>query len=386
MFILNCFILYLAFSSVTLSVKVNMEGTLSLGKDVMASLSHFFGNSFVNTRRSMTNIVEEDSITDIVRSSLLCRDISFCKDTRLFVEEYLIVLARSIHTILDSIVGNDFKKLVFESQLKHYMEIVRNILEIANKKITDDKVIYFWIHAIKKICAKFQEMAMILVEEDIQINVEKAQTLKKQLKQKIVIATALVEMKYQTKLCVVYDICVKSYEVTKSLSTLLESFKSLSEVKVRLFIRHFYEALFDSSFYSNLDEVTAHELQVILNDMAYSSETPTKELLSTVHKIVEARIELLKNNEEEKLSHDALLVQSILSDMDHFYSVHKAEPFADFFQHFNYWAVGDVQINKHIRLVMKDIGKELWTVSNDLSIKLVNEVQVFLEMTIGPES
>ncbi|CAG9575486.1 unnamed protein product [Danaus chrysippus] len=363
-----------------------MEGTLSLGKDVMASLSHFFSNSFVNTRRSMTDIVEEDSITDIVRSSLLCRDISFCKDTRLFVEEYLIVLATSIHTILDSIIGNDFKKLVFESQLKHYMEIVKNILAIANKKLTEDKVIYFWIHTMKKICAKFQEMAMILVEEDIQMNAEKAQFLKKQLKQKIVIGTALVEMKYQTKLCVVYDICVKSYEVTKSLSTLLESFKLLSEVKVRLFIRHFYEALFDSSFYSNLDEVTAHELQVILNDMAYSSETPTKELLSTVHKVVEARIALLKNNQEEKLSHDALLVQAILSDMDHFYSVHKADPFGDFFQHFNYWAVGDVQINKHIRLVMKDIGKELWTVSNDLSIKLVNEVQVFLEITIGPES
>ncbi|XP_034840895.2 uncharacterized protein [Maniola hyperantus] len=352
----------------------------------MDTLTEFLSSSYLNGRRSLIP-APEDPIVVIVRTAVLCRNLAFCQHLRNYIEEFWAVLAMSLKTVLNQMLRENFNDITFEQQLKHYLEITRNILEHANSKVTEDKEVYYWIDTIKKICARFQEMASLFVMEKLQTNPKDVYKIKDELNQKLVIATVLVEMKYQTKLCKEYLICIKSYDVTKSLNALLEKLKTTQDDKVRLFIKYFYETLFDTAFYTHLNENTAHELQIILNDMAYSSEVPTKELLLTVQKIVEARIKAIETNNDLKMTHDALLVHVILSDMDHIYSVHKSDQFRQFFQHFYNWLVGDVTISKVIHQVVKDIGAELKTIPDDIIlVKLISEVKAFLEITVEPEN
>ncbi|XP_047540571.1 uncharacterized protein LOC125073670 [Vanessa atalanta] len=384
MYFLCCSIIILVLTNTSNSVKLDMEGTISLGKDVVQSLSSFLGGG-LNYRRSMTPVGDEDNVTTLVRTTALCKDLQFCVPMWNFIEEYVIVLTNSIQTILSGILEDSFKMFIFEGQLKLYLEIVRHILENTDAKISEDNKIYYWIDTMKNICSKFQEMSSIFIKEEFQIDPNKINEVKKELNHKLIIATVLVEMKYQIELCSKHNICVESFEVTTALNTLLERFKSLSDEKVRQFIKYVYEALFETPFYSYINEETAHELQVILNDMAYSKEVSTKDLLLTIQGIVKTRLDTITTNRDEKLYHDALLIHGILSDMDHIYSVHKSKQFAMFFENFIIWIDSlDFQLDKDIRLVMRDIGENLWAVPDNLLVKLTNEVKVFLELTVDP--
>lgn len=362
-----------------------MEGTLRLGNEVITSLSEFLGNrTNMKTRRFLAPVDDEDTITDIIRTSVLCHELNFCFSLRKFLDEYIILLAKSLEDKLRNSLGESFQTSIFEEQLKHYLVIIRYILEEADMKFTEDRISYIWMNIIKKICAKFQEMSVILISEELQNKIS-INTMKKSLNHKAIIKTALVELEYQGKLCTEHAVCVKSYEITKSLYSLLEHLGNISDEKVRSFIRYFYEALFETSFYSHLNQITSHELQVTLNDMAYSKDVPTKDILSTVKKIVHLRLKSTQTNYLLKLPHDAFLIHIILSDMDHFYSKYK-DPFGTFFQYFFDWTISDVRIDKPIRHVLRDMEKELWTVSDDLLIKLMNEVKIFLELTVDPEN
>ncbi|XP_050356420.1 uncharacterized protein LOC126777452 [Nymphalis io] len=384
MFIIYCSIIILVLINSSKSIKLDMEATISLGKEVMESLSGFLGEG-LNNRRSMAPVVDEDNITTLVRTAALCKDLQFCVPMWKFTEGYVIVLANSIQTILSGILEDSFKTFIFEGQLKLYLEIVRHILENTNEKISEGNEIYYWIDAMKNICSKFQEMSSIFITEEFQIDPNKINEVKKELNQKLTITTVLVELKYQTELCVEHNICLKSFEITKALNTLLQRFKTLSDEKVRQFIKYLYEALFDTAFYSYINEATAHELQVILNDMAYSKEVSTKDLLLIIQEIVQTRLNTITTTRDEKLFHDALLIHGILSDMDHIYSVHKSKPFAEFFENFINWTDSlDFQFDKDIRLVLRDIGEKLWAVPDNLLVKLTNEVKVFLELTVDP--
>ncbi|CAH2100342.1 unnamed protein product [Euphydryas editha] len=368
------------------SVKVNIDGSISFGKDIMDTFSDFLGYNFYS-RRSMMPIVNEDSITTLVRTAALCKDLEFCIPMWKFIEEYIIVMAKSVETVLSGMLQDSFKMFIYESQLKHYLETVRNILESTNAKISGENESYFWINIMKKICSKFQEMSSIFISDEFQLEPNKLNEVKKESNQKLIIATVVVELKYQNELCVEHAICVNSFETTKALNMLLEQFKTIPDEKVRLFMRYFYEALFETGFYSQINEVSAHELQVILNDMAYSKEVSTKDLLKTVQEVVELRLKSIRTKKDKKLFYDALLVHGILSDLDHIYSTYNSEPFADFYHKFLSWIGADkIRLDKEIRLVIHDIERKLWTVPDDLLFKLINEVKVFLELTVDPVS
>lgn len=351
----------------------------------MDTFSDFLGNQFYS-RRSMIPIADEDSITTLIRTAALCKDLDFCIPMWKFIEDYIIVMAKSVQTVLSGILQDNFKMFIYEGQLKHYLETVRNILESTNDKISGDNEVYFWINTIKKISSKFQEISSIFITEEFHLEANKINNIKKELNQKLIIATVLVELKYVTELCVEHAICVNSFEVTKALNMLLEQFKTVPDEKVRLFMKYFYEALFETGFYSQINEVTAHQLQVILNDMAYSKEVSTKDLLKTVQDVVEIRLKSIKTRKDEKLFYDALLVHAILSDLDHIYSIYNSEPFGDFYHKFLSWIGSDkIRLDKEIRSVLQDIGKKLLAVPDDVLFKLINEVKVFLELTVDPD-
>lgn len=364
-------------------VKMDVEGTVSIGKDVMETLSGFLGSTSLNGRRFLRP-ESEDPIIIAVRTTSLCHNLAFCQHISKLVEEFITTLALSLKTVLNQMLPKSFNDIVFEQHLKHYVDVSKNVLESANTKIKEDLQVYYWIDTIKVICSRFLEMSAIIVME---ANPKEVAKVKDELNRKLILATVLVEMKYQTKLCADHDICVKSYKVTESLNNLLKGLNASDSDKVRLFIKYFYETLFDTAFYTHVGEKIGNVLQVILNDMVYSSEVPAKDILSTLQKIVEARVDAIETRKNVKMSHDASLVHVILSDMDHIYSTHTSEPFKQFFKHFYDWFQEvDVTMGRAIREVMKDIGAKFQTVPDNLLVKLIGEVRVFLDITIEPEN
>ncbi|CAH0722226.1 unnamed protein product, partial [Brenthis ino] len=229
-------IFHMIFTSVIIcpsnSLKVNLEGTLSLGKGVMSSLSELFGKPYPNGRRFMGPIADEDSITDIVRTATLCRDLDFCLSSRKFIDEFIIVLSKSMETILSNSLKDRFKIFMFEEHLKHYLVVIRYILEETNIEITEKKETYYWMSTIKKICAKFQEMSSVVLSEDLQIDPIEIKKIKRALNHKIIIAIAMVELEYNRKLCIEHKFCITSYKITKSLKNLLEVLKDMPDEKV----------------------------------------------------------------------------------------------------------------------------------------------------------
>ncbi|VVC99684.1 unnamed protein product [Leptidea sinapis] len=365
------------------SIKFDVQGSVRLGEEVVETLSHIFGSKYnVISRRSFLPVEDDDYITSTVRLALLCTNVIFCQDdTKQFAEEYVIVQAKGVENILKSLLGDQFKRKVYENQLKLYLEYVRYILKSANNKLTEegkDSLQNIWLDVIKKISAKFQELASIFVA---QYHIESKQSMK-DMNHKLILATVIIELKYLHRVCIGHGMCVKSFEYTTALYSILEQFAIMDEDKVRLFIRYLHEELYNMSFYTILSETTAHQLQIILNDMAYSSNVSPKNLLSTLQKVVAARIEFLRTNKDEKLSHDALLVHVILSDMDRMYSIAKPQQFHEFLTNFFQWKQKNINFSKDIKEVLNEIRNGMQQMDEDLRVKLINEVRVLLEMTV----
>lgn len=325
--------------------------------------------------------MQEDKITDMVKMSLVCRDLDFCRgDLRKFIDEFIIIQAKGVENLLTALLTKSFSSDIYEQQLKHILGNIRLILK--EESVYENDEITIWIDAVKKISAKFQEMALQYVIE----SGNSGNNIDKTIYQKVMLATVIIEMKYLYKLCAIHNMCVKKYKCSVSLNSILEHLNTMKDEKVRLFIKYVYEALYKTQFYSFLNETTAHEFQVILNDMVYSNNVPTQDILSVVQKIVGARVKFVTDNTDEKLSHDGLLLHVILSDLDHIYS-RKSNPFAEFLNQFFTWTVReeDSNLNKHIRELLTEIGNHLSNTQRELFDKLTREVILFLEMTVDPE-
>nr|XP_049698696.1 uncharacterized protein LOC126055082 [Helicoverpa armigera] len=391
-------ILFGIFALISLNdaVKVNMQGAVSIGKEVMDTISHYMQkNTIASGRRSMTFSKENDVLYLIIKSTYLCRDLDFCDgNLEQFLNEYIMVQTKSIEAIFEGILsqkdlGNEetqlVKRLIFEEELKKCLREIRKLLRSINMKVSSSNDPYMWSELIKKISIMFQTAAIEFASHRLEGSPKDINEVKKKLKQKFVIATAIVEGKYESKLCSEYDICIKAYECTKALDTLLGSFKDMEEDNVKIFIRYVSEALMETKFYSHVSDVTANEMQIILNDMAYSDNVPTKEVLLTIHRTVEDRLNSLITKKHMINGRDVELVHAILSDMDHIYGKHNVDPFHNFMTSYFEWSRTGSRLGTPVRTLLKEISDELSEVEADLSLKLINEVRAFLEITVDPE-
>lgn len=375
-----------------------MQGSLTFGKEVMDTISHYMrSNNVLSGRRSMTPFSREtDVLYLIIKATYLCRELEFC-DGKLenFLNEYIMVLTKSIESIFETILNQReklvneeskiVKRLIFEEELKKCLREVRKLLRNINVKVTEDNRAYMWNEVIKKISIMFQTAALLFASDRLEGSTTDISEVKKKLLQKFVIATVIVEGKYENKLCAEYNICIKSYEVTKALNTLLGTFKDMEESKVKIFLRYVSEALIDTNFYSRLSDVTANELQIILNDMAYSDNVPTKEVLISIHRTVADRLNSVTSKQHTINGKDVELVHVILSDMDHVYGTRKVDPFHSFMMSFFEWTRDGTRLGVPVRTLLRDLTDQLGELSDDLRLKLMNEVKAFLEITVDPE-
>ncbi|XP_059060342.1 uncharacterized protein LOC131853464 [Achroia grisella] len=373
------------------AVKVNMHGSLVLGKDVVDTISDFLGNSYITGRRYLRSN-KVDIVTSLTESSKLCDSLEICNDNlEEFVNQYVIILNKAIETILGGDLnpgsGNKIQVeesgLVFVEQFKDLLKVIKKLLKSANSKITDNSHNYIWTDIVKKISAKFQHKAVTFIRDEIHGN--DISEIRKKLTQKIIIAIVAVEVRFLSKLCFEYNICAQLSFCTKALNTILERFETLSENNTRIFVKAFYESLLDTTFYSLLNDVTANEFQIILNDMHYSENISAKNILHSVHKTVKTRIECVNSKTDITKGFDVKLVYIILSDMDYITDQHKHDPFQIFTNQFLDWANGEGKLKKYIDQVINKIKSMLSNIPTEVTLKLINEVRVFLEITVDPE-
>lgn len=380
------------------AVKVNMQGSVSFGKEVIDTISHYMrrqgAGATTSGRRSMPFSKEHDVLYIIIKSAYLCRDLRFCEGKlEQFLNEYIMVQTKSIETIFEGIFNHKHmtheqarkERLFFEEELKKGLREIRKLLKHMTMKMRSESSTYLWIEVIKKISVMFQTAAILLAGERLEGKPEEIDEVKKKLTQKLVIATSIVEGKYESKLCSQYHVCVKAFEVTKALETVLGSFKDMDEESAKIFIRYVSESLMETKLYSHLAEVTSNELQIILNDMAYSDSVSAKEVLLSIHKAVEDRLNALHKKTHMVNGRDVELVHVILSDMDHVYGKSSFDPFHEFMKSFFSWTRTRTRLGGPIRSLLKDLADALSYLPEDLSYKLINEVRTFLEITVDPE-
>ncbi|KAJ8734293.1 hypothetical protein PYW07_014844 [Mythimna separata] len=383
----------LAIISLNDAVKVNMQGKLTFGKEVMDTVSHYMQKNFEtgSGRRSIPN-QDTDVLYLIIQSSYICRGLVFCDGVlEKFLNDYILVQTKSIEAILKGIIfqneiDQEERSFIFEEELKKCLVEIRKMLKNINAKVTENHYAFAWTEIIKRISVMFQTEAIAFATERIEGTPADLTEVKKKLTQKFVIASVIIEGKYESKLCAEYNICVKALECTKALHALLDSFKDISDENVKIFLRYVSETLMETKFYELLSEVTANELQIILNDMAYSDSVPTREVLLSIHKTIDERLKSIESKQHFIKARDTELVHGILSDLDHAYSKRSVvDPFHAFMSSYFEWLRTGTRLGPSMRTLLKDLAEQLHKQSDDLVLKLTNEVRVFLELTVDPE-
>ncbi|XP_013166606.1 PREDICTED: uncharacterized protein LOC106117080 [Papilio xuthus] len=225
----------------------------------METLSHFIEPDLINGRRSMMSH-EENEISKKITSKNLCQDLPLCDGRSSFVDNYLILLTTAVDSILKTSPIKELSLKLFYEDLPQILRDVRKILKSANAKVSDSTEFYYWNSVLKKVSGKFHGFLTLTLIENFK-DYDNTNDIKNVI-QKIVTALVIIETKYVNKLCIEHKICIKSFECTKALHRILEKLTSLPDNGIRSFMKHFYEALFATTFYSRLSIVTTREFQI----------------------------------------------------------------------------------------------------------------------------
>lgn len=372
-----------------------MQGSVSLGKDVVDTISYYLQNNdlgLMDGRRTFTRRSNDSEAMEwLVRYTYLCKGVPICdKPMENFVNEYVTAQVKAVEKIIYGSLPEDPKsfepptRAAFEEHAKDCLfEIKHSLQEIGEDKV-EHRQSETWLDLVKKISSSVQTKTVSYLQAHLEGNSEETVQVKKNLTGRIILGTVLVEVKYETKLCKEFQMCSKSYEITSGLMKLLESFETLPEDKLRLFMKAFYQSLYDTNLYSILNEVTRNEFQFVLNDMAFSANIPARNVLMSLKQAVQKRLDVLQGKDSEVLpnNYDVQLVNIILSDMDHLYLHAKRSPFFNFFNNYENWTQRGGNLKEYLKAVMQEIAKELEGKTPSIKSKLINEVQLFLQLTI----
>ncbi|KAJ2946661.1 hypothetical protein O0L34_g12719 [Tuta absoluta] len=391
---LEYLIIISAIISLSVAVKINMQGSMSLGKEIMQAMSQYImhsGAMSLFSRRSgngLSSVLTSDRIKLAIHSANIGKGVKiYSGPMKDFIKEYVTILAIAIDRIFEGIITNNEKtdQSLFMEQLKPLLLDINDILKDYDAKINEDNELSEWRTIIKRIAARYQKAVTKFVEDRVDGDPQDISNVRKKMIQKLVVAIVLVENKYEAKLCEKHQICEKNAIVTTGLQRLFGEFETVENVKSVDFIKNFYESLPEDFFYF-LTMDTTHELQVILSDLGFTKNSPAKEVFRSLKKTIDTRLELLKNSTEMTKAFDQQLVNAILSDMDYFYrNPRKRYPFELFFDQVVAWLNNGGKLVQHIRPVLQDIKEHLSDHPRDLVEKLEFETRVFLELTVDPE-
>lgn len=371
-----------------------MQGSVSLGKDVIDTITYYMKPAIVQhyRRNLQSSDLQSEMIKWTVETLNLGKGLRMCEGSKgKFLKEYVLVLSNAIDSILDGIINSTPEKLqenkgtLFADELKSLLNSINDLLKTTDSEITQETETFTWLTLLKNISAKFQEASQNFVAGKLTGDPVEIASVRKGLSQKLIIAIIIVESRFERKLCVEHQICQKDYECTTALAALLEQFQTASNDKAKEFTMYFYESLPDNFFFF-MDETTTQEFQVVLSDLSYSKNPKTKDILLTVYKTIEARLETLKTNAELPKGYDMILIHGIMSDMDYFYyNKRRTYSFDNFLGTFTKWMRVGGKFHTQLRQVIRDLGIKLSQYPKEIVQKLENQARVFLELTVDPE-
>ncbi|XP_041973903.1 uncharacterized protein LOC121729450 [Aricia agestis] len=352
--------LFLIAISPSLAVNVSIEGTLNLGKEFLDNLAERVVNSVGSSRRSMLP-AQEDKITSMIRHSLF-KATSDCENCSLykFIEEYLIVITKTMRRVLNKSLGSQFIDEDYRNQVQEYVEYIKEVLLDS----TDENKPSYWIVTIKIINSKFQQLILVYAEDD-----------DKDLRHKLVLATVILENNYLNTLCVEHGVCSTKNKLSSALLSILSELTKAPYRKMKSFLRSLYEAVFETKFYSLMSDDFAHHLQVQFYEFV---ETPQRRILMDFQKILEDH---LNGSVVEHTPRHVDLIRAILSDLDIIYVVQSSVPFTEFLESFYVFLKSDVQLN--MPKILLEIQKVISALATDFFNKLYNQVQVLLDIFLS---
>lgn len=357
------------------AVKVNMQGSLSLGEDVLHALNKFL--IVKNSRRSLNYDSEaNDDFRKIIKLENFCSKATFCDGTlATYLDDYVISIADSIRQILQDKKDNANDREVKQGYTDVYLiNNLKECLKLINKALKEYSIVHeenktwLWDDIFKKINGIFQ---FVFLKEN-----------NKLLSQKVVKNTAEIEFKDNIQICKIYKSCNNSNNYAETVIILLSNLNELSESKVREFIRSFHDELKLTPFLSTLDKVTADEFQTILEDMSFKELVKPKNILSMVLVSVNMQLKFINLKDYVDSSPDVQMIHTILSDMEHTFDKDVAENLLEFMKEFKDWTVSDDKLNDAFKKVMKGLTKHINSLPIILQEKLRNEVKVFFEITV----
>ncbi|XP_073958055.1 uncharacterized protein [Choristoneura fumiferana] len=360
------------------AVKVNMMGSLSLGKDVMSVLEDYVKQNLVKEMgmegMSGRRMMSPPDVQSAIKTAALCKGLIFCSgDTESLVNDYIEALSKAISEVFKGILKND----AFEYTSHKYIRDIRKILKHANSKVHEENEVYMWTDVLKKISTAMFEKAVLFTTERLDSMSDKTKVIHV-ITQPLVLAVGRVETDYQTKLCTAHKICIADLECTQALNIVFEPMKTMQESKLRVFVKVFRVLLVDTPLWTGLAATVREEFRRVLNEMVNKPDAAVRDILLAFQKVLEDRLA-----RTEPSANDVLLINCILSDMDHIYNHHKKHPFEHFLSKYDDWVNQGGSLEIHMKKLFKEITNRMDEQTDEFTRRLMTQVSTFLELTVG---
>lgn len=359
------------------AVKVNMMGSLSLGQDVMGVLEDYVVKNLMKERKlkemSGRRMMSIPDVRSDIKNAALCKGLIFCSgDTEVLINQYIEALSEAISEVFRGVLQND----AFEYTSHKYIRDIKKVLKQANSKVHEENEVYIWIDTIKKISTVMYEKAVKFTTERLDSVVDKTKVIHV-MTQQLIIAVIRVESEYQSKLCTTHKLCVAGLECTQALNTVFEPMKTMQETKLRAFVKTFRGLLMETPLFNGLTATVRDEFKHVLSEMVNKPDVAVREILLAFHKVLEHRLAHI-----EPVANDVLLINCILSDMDHIYSQYKRHPFDHFLSKFDDWVSEGGSFEIHMKKLFKEVRSRMDEQSEEVTSRLLTQVDTFLELTV----
>ncbi|XP_063372546.1 uncharacterized protein LOC134660696 [Cydia amplana] len=355
------------------AVKVDLQGSITLGSDVAEFLSHNLQDELIDglsARRANTDAMEE--LVKIVKQMRPCKNTTICTPKlEKFIIEYVSDLTTSVKKIFDGVLEDELCKVkYFQKCLKHVKPVVRTAASDA------DNEVYRWINVLKKISGVYLQQGVLLTKQGLD-KAEREEQATNVLKQQLVFEITDIEKKYEMILCKEFRVCPYQFDATIYVQLLLNLIRNMKENNVRLFLNQFKRKFLHAPMFEE-DDIMKKNFEGVLKEMLLNKTIETKEIVLSIADVVQKRLASTESRER-----DATLLQMILSDMDHIYVNNKDEHIEKFLDVVKAWSKSedDDALGNGMEALYNSLASHFLNQPSEIVFKLQTEAQVFLGLT-----
>ncbi|XP_048006513.1 uncharacterized protein LOC125241872 [Leguminivora glycinivorella] len=364
--------LFLCAALTATAVKVDVQGSLTLGSQVAEFLADNLQDEFLDElsgRRTMTDALGE--LIKVVKQMRPCKNATVCTPKlEKFIIEYVTDLTTGIKTVFDGVLEDELCKV------KYFEKCLKHVRKVVSSAALDTDEVHRWINVLKKISGIYLEQATSLARQGLD-TAEKKEEAMHSLKQQLVFTITDLEKNYENILCKEFRLCPYQFDVTIYLQLLLNLIRTMKENNVRLFLNQFKKKFLHTAMFTD-DVVMKINFEEVLREMLLNKTIDTKGIVLSIADVVQKRLAGTESTER-----DATLLQMILSDMDHIYVSNKDEHIEKFLDVVKTWlkSEDDVTLGDGMEAFCNSLAAHFQNHPKEIIFKLQTEAQVFLGLT-----